>query len=228
VTAPESAALDPFFVVSDEIIPPRGGNAFPMAAGQLCRIIDLEGQQVADLLCFDRHDLVDKLSVENTQLINGTIFVTTGHHLYSTKCTKLMTIVADTCGVHDLISGSCSEQTNAFRYNVRGTPNCRSNFERSLAPYGIPLAEIPYSFNIFMNVPVSPEGKTGIEEPKSKAGDYIDLRAERDLLISISNCPQERNPCNGWNPTAMRVIVYEAAAAKQEASQPAAGAQGAA
>ena len=93
-----------------------------------------------------------------------------------------------------------------------------------LAPYGIPLAEIPYSFNIFMNVPVSPEGKTGIEEPKSKAGDYVDLQAERDLLISISNCPQERNPCNGWNPTAMRVIVYEAAAAKRDASQPAAGA----
>ncbi len=220
----EPAALDPFFVVSDEIIPPRGATAFPMDAGQLCRIIDLEGQQVADLLCFDRHDPVDKLSVENTQLINGTIFITTGHHLYSTKCTRLMTIVADTCGVHDLISGSCSEQTNAFRYNVRGTPNCRSNFERSLAPHGITLAEIPYSFNIFMNVPVSPEGKTRIEEPKSKAGDYVDLRAERDLLISISNCPQERNPCNGWNPTAMRVIVYEAAAAEQDASQSAPGA----
>ena len=133
----QQTALDPFFVVSDEIIPPRGATAFPMAAGQLCRIIDLEGKQVADLLCFDRHDPVEKLSVENTQLINGTIFVTTGHHLYSTKCTQLMTIIADTCGVHDLISGSCSEQTNAFRYNVRGTPNCRSNFERSLAPYGI-------------------------------------------------------------------------------------------
>ena len=213
-------ALDPYYVVSDEIIPPRGRTAFTMYAGQLCRVVDLEGQQVADFLCFDRHDPVDKLSVENTQLINGTIFITTGHHLYSTRCTKLMTIVADTCGVHDLISGSCSEQTNAFRYNVRGTPNCRSNFERSLAPYGIPLAEIPYSFNIFMNVPVSPEGKTGIQEPKSKAGDYVDLRAERDLLISISNCPQERNPCNGWNPTAMRVIVYEAAAAGQDGSQP--------
>jgi urea carboxylase-associated protein 1 len=224
VSTNQQPALNPFFVVSDEIIPPRGETAFPMAAGQLCRVIDLEGKQVADLLCFDRHDPVDKLSVENTQLINSTIFITTGHHLYSTKCTRLMTIVADTCGVHDLISGSCSEQTNAFRYNVRGTPNCRSNFERSLAPYGIPLAEIPYSFNIFMNVPVSPEGKTGIEEPKSKAGDYVDLRAERDLLISISNCPQERNPCNGWNPTAMRVIVFEAAAAEQRAAESAPGA----
>ncbi len=217
VSAPP--ALDPFFVVSDEILPPRGETAFPMYAGQICRVIDLEGQQVADFLCFDRHDPVDKLSVENTQLINGTLFITTGHHLYSTRCTRMMTIVADTVGVHDLISGSCSEQSNALRYNVRGTPNCRGNFERSLAPHGIPLAEIPYSFNIFMNTTVSPEGKTRIEEPKSKAGDYVDLRAERDLLISISNCPQERNPCNGWNPTAMRVIVYEAAAAGQDTPQ---------
>jgi uncharacterized protein YcgI (DUF1989 family) len=92
---------------------------------------------------------------------------------------------------------------------VRGTPNCRSNFERVLKPYGLRLAEIPYSFNIFMNTTVSPEGKTQIEEPKSKPGDYIDLRANIDLLIAISNCPQERNPCNGWNPTPIEVIVYE-------------------
>lgn len=196
-------------IAFEEVIPPRGGTAFKVAAGQVCRVIDLEGKQVADFLCFNLHDLVDKLSVENTQLLNGTLFLTTGHHLYSTKATQLMTITADTCGVHDLISGSCSEYTNAFRYGVRGTPNCRSNFERVLAPYGIPLAEIPYSFNIFMNTPISPEGKTGIQEPKSKPGDYVDLRANVDLLIAISNCPQERNPCNGWNPTKLGVVVYE-------------------
>jgi uncharacterized protein YcgI (DUF1989 family) len=196
-------------VAFEEVIPPRGGTAFKMAAGQVCRVTDLEGKQVADFLCFNLHDFVDKLSVENTQLLNGTLFVTTGHHLYSTKATQLMTIVADTCGLHDLISGSCSEYTNAFRYGVRGTPNCRSNFERVLAPYGITLDAIPYSFNIFMNTPISSEGRTGIQEPKSKPGDYIDLRANVDLLIAISNCPQERNPCNGWNPTRLGVAVYE-------------------
>jgi uncharacterized protein YcgI (DUF1989 family) len=120
-----------------------------------------------------------------------------------------MTITADTVGVHDLISGSCSEYTNAFRYGVRGTPNCRSNFERALKPYGIPLAEIPYSFNVFMNTPVAADGKTGIQEPKSKAGDYLDLRANIDLLIAVSNCPQERNPCNAFNPTSLGAVVYE-------------------
>ncbi len=197
------------YIASEEMIAPRGGTVFKIATGQVCRVIDVEGKQVADFVCFNLHDFVDKLSVENTQLLNGTLFLTTGHHLYSTKATQLMTITADTVGVHDLISGSCSAYTNAFRYGVRGTPNCRSNFERVLKPYGIPLAEIPYSFNIFMNTPISPEGKTGIQEPKSKPGDYIDLRANLDLLIAISNCPQERNPCNGWNPTTLQVVVYE-------------------
>jgi uncharacterized protein len=201
--------LDRFYVAHDEVIPARGGTAFHVEHGQIVRIIDVEGKQVPDFLCFNRHDRLDKLSVENTQLINGTLFITTGHHLYSTKCNQLMTILEDTCGVHDLISGSCSAYTNEFRYGVRGTPNCRSNFERVLAPFGYPLVEVPYSFNIFMNTTVSPEGKTQIEEPKSKPGDYIDLRANEDLLVAISNCPQERNPCNGWNPTPLQVLVYE-------------------
>src|SRR5207253_3345570 len=131
-------------IAFEEILAPRAGTAVTIKAGQVCRVIDLEGKQVADFICFNLHDFVDKLSPENTQLLNGTLFLTSGHHLYSTKATRLMTIAADTCGVHDLSSGSCSEYTNAFRYGVRGTPNCRTNFERALKPYGIPLAEIPY------------------------------------------------------------------------------------
>ncbi|HYM68553.1 MAG TPA: urea carboxylase-associated family protein [bacterium] len=196
-------------IAFQEVIAPRAGTAFRMRAGQVCRVIDVEGKQVADFICFNLHDYVDKLSPENTQLLNGTLFLTIGHHLYSTKATQLMTLTADTCGVHDLISGSCSEYTNAFRYGVRGTPNCRSNFERALKPYGIPLAEIPYSFNIFMNTPISADGQTGIQEPKSTPGDYLELRANIDLLVAISNCPQERNPCNGWHPTTLQVVVYE-------------------
>lgn len=206
--------LDPYYVSRDETIPARGGLALEMAEGQVLRLIDVEGKQVPDLLCFDRSDRQNKLSVENTQLINGTILITTGHHLYSTKCAALMTIVADTCGVHDLISGSCSEYSNALRYGVRGTPNCRTNFERVLGPHDFRIEEIPYSFNVFMNTTVSPEGKTKIEEPKSEAGDYIDLRANVDLLVAVSNCPQERNPCNGWKPTPVRVLVYEPEASK--------------
>jgi hypothetical protein len=203
-----SRELDPYYAAFEEVLEPRGRTAFEVAAGQVLRIVDLEGQQVADLICFRRDDHADKLSVHNTLLLNGTIFVTTGHTLVSTHCTTLMTIVADTVGVHDLIAGSCSEHSNAVRYGVRGTPSCRRNFELALEPHGIPLREIPYSFNVFMNVPVTAE-RTAIVEPVSTAGDFIDLRAETDLLVAISNCPQERNPCNAFRPTAMKAIVFE-------------------
>jgi urea carboxylase-associated protein 1 len=207
-TTAQRTEIDPRLRVFEEIIPARGRLAFKLYAGQVLRIVDIEGKQVADLVCFDADDHEDKLSVNNTGLMNKTIFITTGHSLYSTKATKLMTIIDDTVGVHDLIAGSCSEGTNRVRYGVRGTPNCRSNFEQALGSHGIPLREVPYSFNVFMNVPVTRE-KTEIIEPTSKPGDYIDLRAERDLLVAISNCPQERNPCNGFNPTPLKVIVYE-------------------
>lgn len=210
-----AAGIDRNLRVFDEVVPARGRLAFRMYAGQVCRVVDLEGKQVADFLCFDLQDHSDKLSVNNTLLMNGTILISKGHSLYSTRATKLMTITEDTVGVHDLIAGSCSEGTNRVRYGVRGTPNCRTNFERALEPFGIPPAEIPYSFNIFMNVPVTAE-TTEIVEPVSRPGDFIDLRAERDLLVAISNCPQERNPCNGFNPTPIEVVVYEVEATGRE------------
>ena len=199
-------------IVLDEMLPARGRTAFPVDRGQTVRIVDVDGQQVADFVCFRRPDTSEKLSVHNTALIQGTIHVSTGHLLLSDRCGALMTITADTCGLHDLLAGSCSEGTNRWRYGVADTPNCRSNFEAALRPFGIPLKEVPYSFNIFMNVPIG-DGKIGIQAPVSKAGDYVDLRAETDLLVAISNCPQERNPCNAYNPTRLRVLVFGAPAA---------------
>jgi len=196
-------------VLRDEMLPARGRTAFPVDRGQTVRVVDVDGQQVADFVCFRRPDTTEKLSVHNTALIQGTIHISTGHLLLSDRCGTLMTITADTCGLHDLLAGSCSEGTNRWRYGVADTPNCRSNFEAALRPFGIPLNEVPYSFNIFMNVPIA-DGKIGIAEPISKAGDHVDLRAETDLLVAISNCPQERNPCNAYTPTRLRVVLFGA------------------
>lgn len=195
-------------VLRDEVVEPRGRTAFTADAGQTVRIVDLEGQQVADFVCFVRDDPAEKLSVHNTALIQGTIHITSGHGLLSDRCRRLMTIVEDTCGRHDLLAGSCSEGTNRFRYGVADTPNCRSNFEAALRPFGIPLKEIPYSFNIFMNVPIEADGRMSIQAPISAPGAHIDLRAEVDLIVAISNCPQERNPCNAFKPTPLRVLLY--------------------
>jgi len=207
-----ASARDPGPIVRDEMLPARGRTAFVVEQGQTVRVIDVDGQQVADFVCFRRPDTAEKLSVHNTALIQGTIHITAGHLLLSDRCGTLMTITADTCGLHDLLAGSCSEGTNRWRYGVADTPNCRSNFEAALRPFGIPLKEVPYSFNIFMNVPIA-DGKIGIVEPISKAGDHVDLRAETDLLVAISNCPQERNPCNAYTPTRLRVVLFGAPAA---------------
>lgn len=197
-------------IVRDEIVEARGRTGFTVDAGQTVRIVDLEGQQVADLVCFVKDEPAEKLSVHNTALIQGTIYVTTGHALFSDRCRPLMRIEDDTCGRHDLIAGSCSEGTNRHRYGVAGTPNCRSNFEQALRPFGIPLKEVPYSFNVFMNVPVEADGRMAIKEPTSKPGDHVEIMAEVDLIVAISNCPQERNPCNAFKPTPLRVLVYGA------------------
>lgn len=199
-------------VLRDEILEPRGRTAFSVDQGQTVRIVDLDGQQVADFVCFRRDDPTEKLSVHNTALVQGNVYITTGHGLLSDRCTRLMTITEDTCGRHDLLAGSCSEGTNRFRYGVADTPNCRSNFEQALRPFGIPLREIPYSFNIFMNVPIEANGKMSIQEPISSPGDHIDLRAETGLVVAISNCPQERNPCNAFKPSRLRVILSGAPA----------------
>ena len=195
-------------VVFSRVIEARDFTSFRMYEGQICRIEDIEGKQVADLVCFDAEDTADKLSVNNTVLMNRKWRVSVGDVLFSTRATQLMTIVADSCGVHDLVAGSCSEGTNRARYGVRGTANCRENFEAALQPFNVTLNEIPYSFNIFMNVPISEESVV-IEEPVSVAGDFVELRAERDVVVAISNCPQERNPCNGFTPTSLRVSVRE-------------------
>lgn len=195
-------------VVRDEVLEPRGRTAFPVDRGQTVRIVDLDGQQVADFICFRREDPAEKLSVHNTALVQGNVYITTGHTLVSDRCGRLMTITDDTCGRHDLLAGSCSEGTNRVRYGIPDTPNCRSNFEAALRPFGIPLREVPYSFNVFMNVTIEPDGKMSIQEPHSKAGDHIHLRAETDLIVAISNCPQERNPCNAFRPTRLQVTVF--------------------
>lgn len=194
----------------DRVIEPRGRIAFEMKAGEILRITDLKGQQVADLVCFNRRDTAEKLSVHVTMMDQGSIHMKKGSSLLSNDCNALMTVVEDTCGVHDLLAGSCNEGANFKRYGVHDTPNCRSNLEAVLAPYGIPLREIPYSFNVFMNVNLELDGRIRTVEPLSKAGDFIDLRADMDLIVGLSNCPSDQGPCNGHHLTELGVSIREA------------------
>jgi uncharacterized protein len=194
-------------VLHDEIVPP-GPWTRRIAAGHHLRIVDIEGQQAVDFLCYDRADPENRYNAANTIKVNGGIYLGAGTRLYSDLGDVLMTIVEDTVGRHDTIAGCCSSEFNQRRYGIADTASCRRNFIAALAAHGMRPRDIPANINFFMNVPVREDGATEIAEGLSVPGDFVDLTAERDVLVAISNCPQLYNPCSGWNPTPIRLVEW--------------------
>jgi len=199
----------PGMVISSELIPARAGWSREIARGHVLRLVDLEGKQAVDFLCYNARDYEDRYAAADTMKINPAgIFLSTGTVLYSVGLTPLFTIVADTCGKHDTIGGCCSAALNKFRYGVGWQPNCRDNFLRELAKHGMGPKDLVANVNFFMYVPVGEKGEMDMGPGISRAGDYVELRAERDVLAVISNCPQINNPVNDYNPTPIRVTVW--------------------
>ena len=199
----------PGTVIRQQIIPAREYLAFTMQRGQVLRIIDLEGQQCADLIAFNLRNLEERIHNARAVRLNGSYKPTTGHMLYSDDCNPMFKIIADTLGENYAGDSMCSEEMNFIRYGVHGTRNCRDNLALAVQPWGITKHQLPGAFAPFMSVTFTPEGGNAIAPGKSRPGDYIDLKAEMDLLVAISNCPQDLNPINGWNPTALEIILYE-------------------
>jgi len=191
------------------VIPAREYAAFTMRRGQVLRLVDIEGKQVPDVACFNEHDLSEHLNLGNSLLLNKRREFRQGDVIYSVVCNPMLTIVGYSNDVSYSYGPMCSEELNHLRYGVPGTRNCRDNFAMALAPWGFDRRQIPNAFVPFMRVEVEADGAMEIKEPTSVPGDYYDMRAEMDLLVAISNCPQERNPCNGFNPTPIGVIIYE-------------------
>ncbi len=196
-------------VLREETIPPAGWFAAEIKQGQVLRIVDLEGQQVADLVTLNAHDVAEKLSAMNTISLNRQVFPRVGYTLYSDEARGMMTIIADTCGVHDMLAGACSRFTNEKRYGVKDTKNCRDNLAAALTPWGIGWKDVPFNMNVFMNCPIGADGNWSIQAPKSTAGDHIDFRAEMDVIAAFSNCPQIHNACNAFRLKPLKAMIYE-------------------
>ena len=196
-------------VVEDVVLQPAEHWARVVPQGSLLRIVDLEGKQAVDFLAYNAQDPSERYNAADTMKYAGTIFLTKGHVIYSDLGRALLTIVEDSCGRHDTLGGCCSAESNRFRYGVDGTPNCRDTFLRGLAEHGLGKKDIVANINFFMNVPVETDGAMALAEGFSQPGDLVELRAEMDVLALISNCPQTRNPCNGYNPTPIRVILWQ-------------------
>jgi urea carboxylase-associated protein 1 len=195
-------------------VPAGEGFAGVLAAGEHLRIVDLHGNQAVDTLFFDAADRANRYSAVDTIREQGSIYLELGSRLLAIDGEPLMTIVEDTCGRHDTLGGACSQESNVIRYgeHTRHMHACRNTFITQALAWGDGLdkRDLTANINFFMNVPVTPEGGLEFADGVSGAGKYVELRAERDTLVLISNCPQLNNPCNGYDPTPVRLIVLHA------------------
>lgn len=198
-------------VVREVIVPAREYLSLEVKKGQVLRLIDIEGQQVIDLFAFNLNDLQERSSAWATRGINEKWRIMEGHSIFSQRCNKMYTIIDDKVGKNVLDGGFCTEEINYARYGIKGTRNCRDNFIMAVAPYGLTTKDIQEDGNatFFMNLAPAPDGAYVIGEPIKQPGRYIDLLADVDLLVAISNCPQEHNPCNAFHPTPVKIVVYE-------------------
>lgn len=180
---------------------------------QIVRIVDLEGNQAVDTLFYNAHNKEERYDANNTLREQGNIYLTTGTALLSNAGKIMLRITADTCGRHDTLGGACSAESNTVRYALekRHMHSCRDNFLLALARHdcGMSKRDLPSNINFFMNVPVTPDGKLSFTDGISSAGRYVEMQAEMDILMLISNCPQLNNPCNAYNPTPVEIVVWD-------------------
>lgn len=181
--------------------------------GQTLRILDLEGNQAADTLFFNATEPSERYSADRTIQNQQALYLTTGTALMSTEGNVMLEIVADTCGRHDTLGGACSRESNTMRYDhdKECMHACRDSFIRGAQEWRSELTkrDLTCNINFFMNVPVTPDGALSFEDGISAPGRYVEMRAAMDVVCLISNCPQLNNPCNGWNPTPIEVLVWD-------------------
>ena len=211
-TTLHESGLDIADAVLDHCLPAGEPWLHKLARGQVLRIIDLEGNQAVDTIFYNADDTAESYSVTDTLQRQGNIYLSTGSTLYSNRGHAMLTIVADTCGRHDTLGGACAAESNMVRYAIQKKfmHSCRDNYLLALAhaDIGMGKRDLVPNVNFFMNVPVTSDGGLSFEDGLSAPGKYVELRAEMDVLVLVSNCPQLNNPCNAYNPTPVRFVVW--------------------
>jgi len=182
--------------------------------GQTFRILDLEGNQAADTLFYNADDPAERYSAIDTIREQRNVYLTAGTRLISNLGNVMLEIVADTCGRHDTLGGACATESNTVRYalNKKCMHACRDSWMLAVAEneqFGMSKRDITHNINFFMNVPVTRDGGLTFEDGISAPGKYVEMKAMMDTIVLISNCPQLNNPCNGYNPTPVEVLIWD-------------------
>jgi urea carboxylase-associated protein 1 len=214
MSMPEAVELPAAAARLDRVLADGVGWTGELGAGERLRIVDLAGNQAVDTLFFDAHDYANRYSAVDTLRAQGSAYLGLGSRLLALDCRPLVTIVGDTCGRHDTLGGACSQESNVVRYgeHTRHMHACRNTFLAEALAWGRGLdkRDLSANVNFFMNVPLTANGGLEFADGISAPGKYVELRADRDTLVLISNCPQLNNPCNGYDPTPVRLLVWPA------------------
>ena len=179
-------------------IPARRGKAVTLNQGQSVRVINTHGQQVVDTWAFRRDDLTEFMSMEHSRTSTGRIIPKVGQSMTTNQRRPILSLIEDTSGgIHDTLLAACDR----YRYELLGCEgyhdNCTDNLAAALAEFGLTPPETPSPWNLFMNIPVAPDGSVSFEPPISRPGDHLTLRAEMDCIVIFSACPQDMVPING-------------------------------
>ena len=196
-------------ILLDEVVPARAPWSAVVSRGNVLTIVDVGGNQSGDCLLYNAHDTAERYSVPDTIAWSGNVYVRTGTVLRSNEGNPLATVVANEIDRQDTIGGACGKESNTLRYghHTAAEHGCRENFLAEAANYGLGARDIVSNLNWFMNVPIEADGTLGIVDGISGPGKRVAFRAEMDILVLVSNCPQMNNPCNDFNPTPLRMIV---------------------
>ncbi|MGO7919224.1 urea amidolyase associated protein UAAP2 [Rhizobium ruizarguesonis] len=197
--------------VQDHFIPAEAPWSGIVRKGQTIRIEDSYGQQAIDTLFYRADDFAERYSNQDTMRAQGGAYIGTGTKIISNEGNVMLIMTADSCGRHDTSAGACSCESNTVRFG-HGTKYlhaCRDNFVIEVTKHGMSKRDIVPNINFFMNVPIKPNGEMTIVDGISAPGDYVELVADMDVLCVISNCPQINNPCNGFDPTPIRVLIWD-------------------
>ncbi|WBU40787.1 MULTISPECIES: urea amidolyase associated protein UAAP2 [Marinobacter] len=209
----KQSALTPDNAAFRETVPAGEYFLKVIKAGETIRILDLEGNQAADTLFYNAHNPTEHYSAVDTIREQGNVYLTAGSKLMSSENNVMLEITADTCGRHDTLGGACAAESNTTRYALekKCMHACRDSWLVAVTEHeelGMTKRDITHNINFFMNVPVTANGGLTFADGISDAGKYVELEAKMDVLVMISNCPQLNNPCNGWNPTPIEVLVW--------------------
>ena len=210
----KASVLQPEQAVYREIVPAGDYFMKVVKTGQTFRILDLEGNQAADTLFYNAEDPAERYSAMDTIREQGNVYLTAGTKLISNLGNVMLEIVADTCGRHDTLGGACATESNTVRYALekKCMHACRDSWMLAVAEneeFGLSKRDITHNINFFMNVPITADGGLTFEDGISAPGKYVEMKASMDTIVLISNCPQLNNPCNGYNPTPVEVLIWD-------------------